>query len=150
MADQDAGMDFSEVTPEQFAQLVSAASDDQIKEVIKAVGTKPTLDRIFASFPERFKPEQAKGVDAEIQFVVTDDKDRHPYVVAVKDGTCDAHEGESTSPKTSITTDLVSFVKLVTGKAQGVQLFMAGQLRVGGDLMFSQRIMNFFEPPSAG
>jgi putative sterol carrier protein len=40
-------------------------------------------------------------------------------------------------------------VKLVTNNAQGVQLFMTGKLKVGGDLMFSQRIMTFFQPPKA-
>jgi hypothetical protein len=34
-------------------------------------------------------------------------------------------------------------------EAQGPQLFMAGKLKVSGDLMFSTRIMSFFDQPKA-
>lgn len=146
MADQ---IDPTAVSPEEFAGLVKNATDDQIADVIHAVGTGPTLDRIFDGFQERFNPNKAEGVDAEVQFVVKDDSDEFPYVVAVKDRTCQTRSGESDNPKTTITTDLVSFVKLVTGNAQGVQLFMTGKLKVSGDLMFSQRVMTLFDPPKA-
>jgi putative sterol carrier protein len=48
-----------------------------------------------------------------------------------------------------LTADLVPFVKLVTGEAQGPALFMSGKLKVSGDLMFSTRIMTFFDQPKA-
>jgi putative sterol carrier protein len=48
-----------------------------------------------------------------------------------------------------LTSGLVPFIKLVTGEAQGPQLFMAGKLKVSGDLMFSTRIMSFFDQPNA-
>ena len=113
------------------------------------MGTKDTLNRIFDNFPERFQPAKAQGVDAEIQFVVTDQGEEFPHVVTVKDGTCTTEEKAATDPKVTLTTDLLSFVKLITGQAQGVQLFMTGKLKVSGDLMFSQRIMTFFEPAKA-
>ncbi len=84
-----------------------------------------------------------------MQFVVKDDGEDFPYIVAVKDKTCQTRSGTSDNPKTTITTDLVSFTKLVTGNAQGVQLFMTGKLKVSGDLMFSQRVMTLFDPPKA-
>jgi putative sterol carrier protein len=147
MSDQ---FDPSVISPEQFAEMVAAATDDQqIAEAIHAVGTEPTLDRIFEGFEERFRPDKAEGVDAEIQFTITDDGTDHAYVVAVRDGTCTANRGTASSPKTALSTDLVSFVKLVTGQADGVQLFMTRKLKVSGDLMFSQRIMTFFEAPRA-
>jgi putative sterol carrier protein len=147
MADQ--GFSVDQISPEQFAELVASASDEQIEEAIHAVGTKETLNRIFENFPERFNPDKAQGVDAEIQFVVTDQGEEFPHVVTVKDGKCTTEEKAATDPKVTLTTDLLSFVKLITGQAQGVQLFMTGKLKVSGDLMFSQRIMTFFEPAKA-
>jgi putative sterol carrier protein len=147
MSDQEFSVD--QISPEQFTELVANATDDQIEEAIHAVGTKETLNRIFDNFPERFQPDKAQGVDAEIQFVVTDQGEEYPHVVTVKDGTCTTEERPATDPKVTLTTDLLSFVKLITGQAQGVQLFMTGKLKVSGDLMFSQRIMTFFEPAKA-
>jgi putative sterol carrier protein len=143
------GFSPDQVTAEEFAGLVANASDEQIVEVIHAVGTKETLDRIFQNFPERFVPEKAQGVDAEIQFVVTDEGEEFPHLVTVRNGTCTTEATRAAEPKVTLTTDLVSFVKLITGQAQGVQLFMTGKLKVSGDLMFSQRIMTFFEPAKA-
>jgi putative sterol carrier protein len=143
------GFSPDQVTPEEFAALVANATDEQIEEVIHAVGTKETLNRIFHNFPERFVPEKAQGVDAEIQFVVTDAGEEFPYLVTVRNGTCTTEDKRAEEPKVTLTTDLVSFVKLITGQAQGVQLFMTGKLKVSGDLMFSQRIMTFFEPAKA-
>ena len=143
------GFSPDQVTAEEFVGLVANATDEQIQEVVRAVGTKETLNRIFDNFPERFVPEKAQGVDAEIQFVVTDEGEEFPHVVTVRNGTCSTEEKRADDPKVSLTTDLVSFVKLITGQAQGVQLFMTGKLKVSGDLMFSQRIMTFFETPKA-
>ena len=147
MSDQEFSID--QITPEQFTELVANATDEQIEEAIHAVGTKETLARVFDNFPERFQPAKAQGVDADIQFVVTDQGEEFPYVVSVRNGACTVQEGPTADPKVTLTTDLLSFVKLITGQAQGVQLFMTGKLKVSGDLMFSQRIMTFFEPAKA-
>ena len=138
-----------EVTPEQFAQLVAGASDEEIASTIRSIGTDQVLDRIFQGMQERFLPQAAQGVDADIQFVVTDDGAEHPYVVSIQDGACTAARGTTGAPRVGLTTDLVSFAKLIAGTVQGPQLFMSGKLKVSGDLMFSTRIMTFFDRPSA-
>jgi putative sterol carrier protein len=146
MADQP-GADLSQITPDQFAELVAGASDSEIADTIHQVGTEPTLERIFKGFEERFRPDRAQGVDEVIQFVVTDDGTQHPYVVSIKAGSCTTSKGTADDPKAALETDLVSFAKLVTGQADGIRLFMARKLKVAGDLMFAQRIMGFFDRP---
>ncbi|MBW3665457.1 MAG: SCP2 sterol-binding domain-containing protein [Actinobacteria bacterium] len=44
---------------------------------------------------------------------------------------------------------MVSFSKPVTGQAGGPALFMTGELRVSGDLLFAQQILRFFDQPEA-
>jgi putative sterol carrier protein len=150
MNEQDQGSGLETVTPEQFAQLVAEAeNDEQIAETIHSVGTKGTLDRIFEGFEERFLPEKAQGVDAQVLFTIKDESDEYPYTLTISDGTCSAVGERIDSPKTTLTTDLVSFVKLVTGQEDGIKLFMARKLQVAGDLMFAQKIMTFFDRPSA-
>ncbi|HEX9313023.1 MAG TPA: SCP2 sterol-binding domain-containing protein [Actinomycetota bacterium] len=149
MSEEAAALDPQDITPEQFAQMVAGASDDQIEEAIRTVGTERTLDRIFQGFEERFQPDKAQGVEADIQFVVTNQGAEHPYAVSIKDGTCTATRGSADSPKVTLTLGLVPFARMVTGQANGMQLFMTGKLKVSGDLMFAPRIMNFFEPPKA-
>jgi len=149
MSEEAGAIDPQEITPEQFAQMVAGASDNQIEEAIRTVGTERTLDRIFQGFEERFQPDKSEGVEADIQFVVSDEGADHPYTVSIKDGTCTAGRGSAGSPKVTLTVGLAPFAKMVTGQANGMQLFMTGKLKVSGDLMFAPRIMNFFEPPKA-
>lgn len=143
------GIDPTTVTPEEFAQLVANADDDQITEAFRAVGTEQVLDRIFEGMQERFVPDKAQGVDAEIQWIVTDDGAEYTYLTTIRDGSCTISKETAEQPKVALKTDVVSFSKLITGQAQGPQLFMSGKLKVSGDLMFSQRITGFFATPSA-
>src|SRR5918996_1763784 len=80
VSDESIGIDPSQISPEDFAQMVSNADDAQIEQAIRGVGTEPTLDRIFKGFEERFKPEKAEGVTADIQWIIKDEGQEHPYV----------------------------------------------------------------------
>lgn len=143
------GIDPTAVTPEEFAQLVANADDDQIAQVFRSVGTEQVLDRVFEGMQQRFVPDKAQGVDAEIMWIVTDEGIEHTYVTAIRDGSCAISKEASDNPKVTLKTDVVSFSKLITGQAQGPQLFMSGKLKVSGDIMFSQRITGFFAAPEA-
>ena len=145
----ESAIDPAQVTPEEFAGLIANADDAQIAEVVRATGTEKVLDRIFEGMEQRFQPDKAQGVDAIVQFVVTDEGVEYAYAVKISNGTCEIEKGRVDAPKVTITTDIVSFSKLVAGQVQGPQLFMSGKLKISGDLMFSARIMNFFDRPKA-
>src|SRR5256714_12572322 len=115
-----------EITPAQVAQMVAAASDEQILGASRAGGTKAVLDRIFQGMQERFVPEKAEGIDAVIQFVVTDQGEEFPYAVPVRNGTCTVEGAQADTPKVTLTSDLVSFARLTAGPAPGPPLFLAG------------------------
>jgi putative sterol carrier protein len=141
--------DLSSISPDEFARMVAAASDEQIVQAVHAVGIEPTLNRVFEGMQSRFVPDRAQGVDADIQFVVEDEGDQHPHIVSIHDGACSVAAGSAEDPKVTLTTDLVSFLKMVGGKVGGPQLFMTGKLKISGDLFFATRIMGFFDTVSA-
>jgi putative sterol carrier protein len=149
MAEEQEGM-VNQLTPEQFAQLVGGSSDEQIADGIRAAGTERALDRIFQGFQERFLPDKARGVTADVQWVVVDGEEEHPYRLSIGDGRCTAERGRVENPRVTLTTDLVSFAKLVTGHTQGPALFMTGKMKVQGDLMFGAQLNGYFERPTAG
>lgn len=147
MSDDLQSIDPEQITPEQFASLVGSATDEQIESTVRGVGTERVLDRIFQGMQERFLPERAQGVDAVIQWVVTDEGQDHPYTATIGDGACRIERGRADSPRVTLTAPLAAFAKLVTGKAQGPALFMTGKLKVSGDLMFAQQVNGFFDRP---
>jgi putative sterol carrier protein len=126
---------------------LTEGSDDEVAQKIHDAGTEQVLAGVFSGMQGRFLPDRAAGVDAQIQWVVSDGGDEHPYVLTVKDGTCAAESGRAESPRVTLGTDVVSFARLMAGKAVGPQLYMTGKLKIQGDLMLAQRLTTFFAPP---
>ena len=72
-----------------------AQAETDTKEA--AVTDGPGLDQIFEGMQERFQPDKAAGVDATIQWLITDGGEEKPYTVTIKDGSADdraRHGGE--------------------------------------------------------
>lgn len=136
-----------QLTADEFAALVWAASDEQIEEGIRAAGTERVLNRIFDEMQRAFLPQRAPGVPAEIQWVVTDQGQEHPYRMAIAGGTCSTAPGRTERSKATLTMDTVAFAKLVTGRREGVQLWMLKKLQVKGDVMLAVRLNGYFQRP---
>ena len=147
MADE---IDISQIdmSPEQFTEMIRGASDADIETGIRTAGIEAVLDRIFQGMQERFVPEKAKGINAEIQWVVTDEGKEHPYTLRVANDSAAVEKGRAASARVTLTATLVPFLRLISGQENGVQLFMSGKLKVSGDLMFSQQVQTFFAVPS--
>ena len=126
---------------------LTEGSDDEVAQKIRDAGTEQLLGAVFSGMQERFQPDRASGVDAQIQWLVSDGGEEFAYVLTVKDGTCAAENGRAESPRVTLGTDVVSFAKLMAGKALGPQLYMTGKLKIQGDLMLAQRMTTFFAPP---
>jgi putative sterol carrier protein len=135
------------ISAEQFAALVGSMGDQPLLDAVHAIGTSRVLDRVFDQMRARFRPEHAAGVDAESQFLIRDGQDESPYVVAIRGGQCAVRAERAASPRVTLVADLLSFLKLVTGNAEGANLFMTGKLRVAGDLVFALRLLSFFDRP---
>ena len=99
---------------------------------------------MFQAMQGHFLPDRAQGVDAVIQYVVTDESREYGYTLAIKDGKCALKKEKAANAKVTLSMDLVSFLKLMCGAADGMTLYMSGKLGVSGDLFFSQRIAGFF------
>jgi putative sterol carrier protein len=138
--------DLDGVPPEQIAELLKGATDEQILESFRALGVEASLDRTFATMQEHFVAAKAQGVTADVQWVITDQGEEHPYLLSIANGACTLSRARGDAPKVSLTTDLVTFIRLIMGQAQGPALFMQGKLKVAGDLMFAQRVNDFFAP----
>jgi hypothetical protein len=140
-----AEFDPQNLSPEQFVQLVQTADDAQIVEAIHSAGTERSLEQIFIGMVESYK---GGNDDADIQW---GSPTTGPRIAGsrrfTKAGPRRARATPMT-PKVTLTTDLVSFVKMIAGVANGTSLFMSGKLKLMGDMMFAMKIESMFERPS--
>jgi putative sterol carrier protein len=67
----------------------------------------------------------------------------------IENGTCSVSKEPSKPARVTFTIGPVEFLKLVTGNADGPQLFMTGGLKIEGDLMFAAQAAGLFKIPGA-
>jgi len=119
-------------------------TDEAESEKEANVSDGPELDQIFQGMEKSFQPDKAAGVDATVQWLITDGGEEKPYALTIKDGALSWKPEQAKDPTVTLSTDRESFTALMTGKAQGPTLYMSGKLRIQGDLMLAQRMGQFF------
>jgi putative sterol carrier protein len=143
----------AEADATELAALASEASDEDLAAAMSDPETrKKILGEIFGRMADHTDPAQIKDVDAIVHFKITDAPDGGTdiYEAVIKDGAVKVSDEPSTdSPKLAIVAGPVPFLKLVTGQEAGPVMFMAGKLKIEGDLMFASRMTSFFRIPSA-
>jgi putative sterol carrier protein len=140
----------SDLLARGFARFVARSSDERLRGFVSGRRRRLVLNAIFRQMPKRLNREQAKDVEA-----VTDWKIRGApgggvdhYQVVIRDGKCRSTRRPTESPRATLELDANDFLRLAAGVAQGPELFMAGKLRVEGDLMFTTRLPSLFRVPA--
>ena len=137
-----------------YSALVALVDDRSTDELNAAVqeqegGPAGVLDKVFAGMATSFNPERAAGQQATVQYEITVPDGAHEYAMRIADGRCQVEAGRADSPRVTLRIGLADFLRLLTGRANGMQLFMTGKLKVSGDLFFAQTYQAWFDRPSA-
>jgi putative sterol carrier protein len=132
------------MTQDQLGELVDGRSDEEINTTMEAVGVDTVLDQIFAAMQERFQPERAAGQSAVIGWDITAPDGTRNYRVNVDNGTCTVEKSGEGPTRVTLGLTLADFMRFIGGKLDGMQAFMAGKLKLSGDMMFAQTIQSWF------
>jgi putative sterol carrier protein len=137
------------VDPAEFARSVATTPDEQLAEGMRGELRGQVLGEIFRRMEKHFDSSKAQGIDAVMHWKITGGPDGavDEYEAVIKDGTCKVTEQPSESARVTFTIGGVEFLKLVTGNADGPQLFMTGGLKIEGDLMFAAQAAGLFTIP---
>jgi len=140
MADQTA----AEQRRAELAATLEGRSDDEITKGVEAQGVDTVLEQIFNGMCEAFLPDKAGSQSAVIQYDVTASGRTYTYQLKIADGKCQVVKGAAGPAKTTLTLNVADFLRLITGKLNGMQAFMSGKLKLTGDMMFAQVMQGWF------
>lgn len=129
---------------QQLASMIEGKSDDEINELGKQQGYRTILTPIFQAMQARFNPERAGSESAVIQYDITTPDETVTYSMNIADGKCELTEGPGENPRVTLELSFPNWLRMVAGQADGMQLFMSGQLKISGDMMFAQVIQSWF------
>ena len=144
----------SQIDATDFNSLSSALdqhSNDEINAAITSQegGSAKFLDGVFEGMSSAFNPSKAGGQEATVQYEISAPDGTHSYAMRIADGRCEIDKGRAESPRVTLRIGLADFLRLITGAANGMQLFMTGKLKVSGDLFFAQTYQSWFDRPQA-
>lgn len=144
-------VDPAAVDPREFARLVKDASSGELKQLMHSAARTPVLDKIFHDMPGVFRGDRAGALAAVIHWKVGDRPDGgvDTYELIIEDGVCVCSAAPEREPRLQMSIGGVDFLRMVTGNANPVSLFMRGRLRAKGDVGLAMKVPNLFEPPRA-
>ncbi len=95
----------------------------------------------FEALKQNFNADAGAGLDLVFQFNIEDDQNYH---LAIKDGNCDLVQGNHSDPSVTLIMNSETLKGIVSGETDGMQAFMAGQLRAEGDMMLATKLGELF------
>ena len=96
-----------------------------------------------------FDPSAAAGQSAVMQYDLDTPGGLVSYQLKVDSGTCTLEKGTSGTPRVTLGLSLPDFLRLLAGELDPTQAFTSGQLKISGDLMFSQNLGTWFKQPGS-
>jgi len=104
-----------------------------------------TISELMSKMPGAFIAEKAMGVDAVIHFKFTG-AEPGEWNATIKDGKVQVAQGIPSKPPTmTLTADSADYVRIFTGELDGMQAFMQGKIKLGGDLNLAMKLMQMFK-----
>jgi predicted lipid carrier protein YhbT len=153
-----AGLDFASVTPDEFAKIVKGLSGKEITAIAQDAELRArVLQEVFGRMGRQFKPEAAGTLKALIRWKITgvggaadDTAEDAVYETDISEGTCTVSRGRSNAePRVTLVMGDAEFLKLVSGNANPVTMFMTRKLKVAGDVALAAGLTRYFDIPKA-
>ena len=103
-----------------------------------------TIADLMSKMPSAFVPEKAQGINAVLQFKFSGAEPGDWYA-ELNEGRDSVQQGTHINPKMTLSADSDDYIKLFTGQLDPMQAFMAGKLKLTGDLNLAMKMTQFFK-----
>ncbi len=133
-----------------FARMVVRSSDAQLQWLASGWRRRLILAGILQQLPRRLDRGKASAIHAVANWKITGAPGGHSdrFQVRIEDGRCRVIRRPEEPAQVTLELDAVDFLRLVSGEADGAELFMTGKLRIEGDLMLTARLPALFRFPT--
>lgn len=104
------------------------------------------VEEIFDEMPAAFLPEKAAGLNKTIQINLNGEGGGQ-WAVKIADGAVSVDAGQADAPHLTLRMDATDYVDLAHGQANAMALFMAGKVKVEGDISLAMKFQELFAGP---
>lgn len=103
-----------------------------------------SIDEVIASYPSRFKPEEAKGTEGVVQLNLKGEGGGQYYLV-IENQTLSVEKGAHDDPTMTATAEAHDWLRLNNGEVSPMTLLMQGRLKFNGSLPLALKFRSMFE-----
>ncbi|MEL7429220.1 MAG: SCP2 sterol-binding domain-containing protein [Pseudomonadota bacterium] len=108
----------------------------------------PSIDQIITGMPSRFRPENARGLDAVLQFRLTGEQ-AADFFATIANDQCSLNHGVHDNPTLTLKMSDETYIDMVMGRLSGQEAFFRRKLRYEGPISLAVRLHRFFAPPGS-
>lgn len=102
-----------------------------------------TIDEVLASYPDRFRTDKAKDVDAVVYMNLTGENSRD-ILLTVKDQTLTIQDGTTEDATMTLISDADNWLAVENGQLKPLMAMMQGKLKLKGNPAFAMKFMALF------
>jgi len=100
-----------------------------------------SVAQILQEMKDNFNADAAEGTDLVFQFDIEDGENHH---IVIADASCNVVAGDHDEPSVSLIMNTETLKGITSGETDGMQAFMAGQLKAEGDMMLAMKLGELF------
>lgn len=102
-----------------------------------------SVKEYFDQIADNFKSENAAGMTATYQFDITGEGGGK-WFAKIENGALTSGEGETENPNCTVTVSASDWLDILSGKLDGQMAFMAGKLKIAGDMSLAMKLNSLF------
>lgn len=102
------------------------------------------VNEIFEKMPQAFLPEKAANLNATIQLELSGEGGGN-WVLKIANGTIAVTPGQTSAPNLTLMMAATDYIALSRGEANPVNLFMAGKIKLQGDMTLAMKFPEMFD-----
>lgn len=110
-------------------------------------GASGLLDKVFAAIPATFNTARSRSATASMQYEIRTPEGVQHFYIDIKEGICTTGRGIADSPRATISVGLAEFLRIVTGKLNGMQAYLTGKIKIKGDMFFVTKFEHWIDRP---
>jgi putative sterol carrier protein len=107
---------------------------------------KMTISEIFEATPSALNSAAAAGMNKTFQWNITGDE-ASVWALKITDGVGELIPGGVEKPDITITVSDKDWIAITEGRLDPTSAFMAGKVKIAGDMMLAMRLQQLFPRP---
>ncbi len=138
---------FPDLKAEALAWWVRGSSAQRLQSVMRSRLRRLLLWQIFRTICQRAQPDPRLNAVVEFRITGRRDGEIDRYQLRLADGRCATSRRGARRPTLTLELEPVAFLRLVGGAASAQRLFVAGKLKLRGNLILAAALPSTLRPP---